>query len=201
MAYIPESHRQYNLLPMCTERGGEVFSYPSNENEVSTMLPEGEHVIPYGYESYAEFYEQLDCYIEQYGIENGDLNELGQMLVKYKNAIKKMNIKENWSVLRYLGETTCKITGLTNGRYYYWPCSTECPEYEGVITNEEFTSYLAYATKDPIISEDDVILDSGELVPFATSGFWEISEDPTGMAARVLSGEIDPMGRSPKKKV
>ena len=57
------------------------------------------------------------------------------------------------------------------------------------------------ATKDPMISEDDVALDGGKLVPFAASGSWEIAEDQTGMAARVLSGEIDPMGIKPRKKV
>ena len=45
MAYIPESHKKYNLLPRRTEKGGEVFSYPSTENEISVLLPEGEDVM------------------------------------------------------------------------------------------------------------------------------------------------------------
>ena len=106
---IPDSHKKYNLLPRCSERGGEVFSYPSSENEISAKLPEGEHVIPYGYDSYEDFYQQLDCYIEQYGSTDGDLNELGSKIFKYKEDIRSMNIKENWSVLKYLGETTSTI--------------------------------------------------------------------------------------------
>jgi len=47
-----------------------------------------------------------------------------------------MNIKENWSVVNYLGETLDGCMGLTKGRYYYWPCSIETPEYEGVIDDE-----------------------------------------------------------------
>jgi len=201
MAYIPESHKKYNLLPRCAEHGGEVFSYPSIENEISAMLPEGEHVIPYGYDSYAEFDEQLDCYIEQYGKENGVFNELGHMLEKYKNVIKKMNVKENWSVLRYIGETTSNLFGLTHGNYYYWPCSVEYPEYEGIIDDEEFTSYICYATESPVISEDDVVIKGGNFAPYAGNNLWEITEDPTGMAARVLSGEIDPIGIKPRKTV
>jgi len=28
MAYIPEFHKKYNLLPRCTKSGGDVFEYP-----------------------------------------------------------------------------------------------------------------------------------------------------------------------------
>lgn len=47
---------------------------------------------------------------------------LGEMLTVYKKLIHKMNVKENWSVLKYIGETAA-ATNLTHGRYYYWPCS------------------------------------------------------------------------------
>ena len=157
------------------------------------MLPEGEHVIPYGYDSYEEFDKQLDCYIEQYGKESDGLNVLGQMIEKYKKAIKKMNVKESWSVLRYTGETTSNSFGLTHGNYYYWPCSEEYPEYEGVIDDEEFTSYLCYEIESPVISENDVVIKGGKFASYAGNDIWEIAEDPTGMAARVLSGEIDHM--------
>jgi len=200
MAYIPESHKKYNLLPMCAERGGEVFSYPSDmEYEITDMLPEGEGVVPYGYDSYEEFYAELDPYLELFGITNGELNELGHLLREYKDRIRMMNVKENWSVLRYIGETTSNIFGLTHGRYYYWPCSIEHPEYEGVIDDEEFTSYLAYAVDNPVISDDDLVIDGGKLQPYAGSAIWEIAEDPTGMALRVLSGESDIMGLRKRK--
>ena len=58
---------------------------------------------------------------------------------------------------------------LTRGRCYYWPCSKERPVYEGVIDDEEFTSYLY-----PCDAE-----------------CWEIVLDPTGMAARALAGDAD----------
>jgi len=193
MAYIPEAHKKYCLLPRCTERGGEVFSYPPTEGEVSAMLPEGEHVIPYGYKSYADFDEQLNQYIEQYGMTGNSLNELGRKLGEYKEEVHRRNIKENWSVLRYLGKTTPDTFGLTHGRYYYWPCSIDNPEYEGVITDEEFTSYLAYASKSPMISDDYKIIDGGGAFAsyIGDENYWEIAEDPTGMAARVLDGGLN----------
>ena len=126
---------------------------------------------------------------------NGTLNELGHLIIKYKEIVRKMNIKENWSVLHYLGETTPNTFGLTHGRYYYWPCSIEHPEYEGVIDDEEFTSYLAYAVKDPKISDDNFVIDGGAFSAFVDSKhIWEIAEDPTGMATKVLSGEVNAMG-------
>ena len=196
MAYIPDSHRKYNLLPMCTEKGGEVFSYPSSlETKISAMLPEGVHVIPYGYKSYDDFDKELKSYLESYGSTNGKLNELGHLIVKYMEAVRKMNIKESWSVLRYLGETTSNTYGLTHGRYYYWPCSIENPEYEGVIDDEEFTSYSAYTVQDPIVSDDNKVIDGGAFIAFSDpKHIWEIAEDPTGMATRVLSGEVKTTG-------
>ena len=194
VAYIPESHKKYNLLPWCSEKSGEVFSYPSTENDISAMLPEGEDVMPYGYKSYAEFYEQLDRYIEEYGRTDGVLNVLGKKIIEYKKEVHRRNIKENWSVLRYVGESSSDSFGFTHGCYYYWPCSIENPLYEGVISNLDFTSYVAFAIEDPVISDDDVVIKGGKLAPVAISTVWELAEDPTGMAAKVLSGEMSNMG-------
>ena len=92
---------------------------------------------------------------------------MGRMLRNYREHVHRMNVKENWSVMKYLGETTSNCLGLTKGRHYYWPCSVENPEYEGVIDDEEFTSYL-YATAPKL---------------------WEITEDPLNMASSVLLGK------------
>ena len=165
MAYIPVGHQKYDILPLCRERGGEVFSYSSDlENEIRELLPDKESVIPYGYDSYEEFDKQLDDYIFQHGTEDGKLNRLGQLLTAYKADIKRRNVKENWSVVKYAGESTGSVSGLIHDKYYYWPCSIEDPEYEGVVDDEEFTSYL-YSTD---------------------SHLWEIAEDPTGMAHRTI---------------
>ena len=199
MAYIPEAHKKYNLLPYKTENGGEAFSYPVDlENKIGGMLPKGESVFPYGYRSYDEFYERLDDYISRYGMTDGELNELGILIDEYKVRIQRMNIKENWSVLRYLGES---CFSLTHGCYYYWPCSAEYPEYEGVIDNEEFTSYLAAVIGDePVNLEADpndetkyVVSSDIGFSPYGEMILWEIAEDPTGMAERFLNSN-NPFG-------
>lgn len=191
MAYIPVGHQQYDILPMCRETGGEVFSYsPDMENEIRKLLPGEESVIPYGYDSYEEFDKQLDDYISQYGTEDGKLNRLGQLLTEYKADIKRRNIKENWSVVKYVGKSTGGVGGFTHGRYYYWPCSIENPEYEGVIDDEEFTSYLASIGSGGVYqSLEDAVADGGVKDFVRQSSDWVIAEDPTGMAARHLGIE------------
>ena len=198
MAYIPVRHQQYDILPMCRKTGGEVFSYSSDmENEIRKLLPGEESVIPYGYDSYEEFDKQLDDYISQYGTEDSKLNRLGQLLTEYKADIKRRNIKENWSVVKYVGKSTGGVGGFTQGRYYYWPCSIENPEYEGVIDDEEFTSYLAGIGSGGVYqSLEDAVADGGVKNFVLQNSDWVIAEDPTGMAARHLgikkSGELPP---------
>ena len=161
MAYIPDIHREYNLLLHSQKFNGEVFSYPSNM--IDKLKNTGENNLePYGYCSYEEFYAELDKRIKKRQVENNA--EIVELLKSYKELMLKMNKKEEWSVLKYIGEDTDGISGLKNGRYYYWPCSIENPRYEGVIDEEEFTSYL-YPTD---------------------SNLWEIVEDPTGMAYRTI---------------
>lgn len=157
MPYIPEKHIQYNLLPNSRRRGGEVFSYPCNLlDEVNKILPKGESLYPYGYVSYEEYYDELDEWIEFFSEDDYKVN----LIRKYKELVRKKNIKEEWSVVKYCGEDSEGILGLLQGRCYYWPCRAERPIYEGVIDEEEFTSY-EYST-------------AAEL--------WEIIDDPTGMA-------------------
>ena len=197
MPYIPKEHEKYDLLPFCREIGGEVFSY-SSTNRIDKLLPEGEHIIPYGYNSYEDYDIQLDEYLNQYGYTDGALNLLGQMLIAYKSDIKRRNIKEDWSVVQYIGRSTNTVGGFTHGRYYYWPCSRDNPEYEGVVDDEEFTSYIGWSFSDkgkiePVINEDtgdrEYIVTEDIPLEFITYSNWVIAEDPTGMAAKVLSGE------------
>ena len=74
MPYIPKNHEKYNLLPRCKERGGEVFEYPPwPEAKFEKLL--GEHLIPYGYKSYDEYYEKIDLLIEQHHDEEETVRE------------------------------------------------------------------------------------------------------------------------------
>ncbi len=163
MAYIPDIHKKYNLLLRCQKCLKEVFSYPCAQ--LDKLGDAGEdNLDPYGYCSYEEYYAEIDKRINKRQIDNNA--EIVELLKVYKDLILQMNKKEVWSVLKYVGEDTDGIFGLKTGRYYYWPCSMENPRYEGVIDEEEYTSYL-YPTD---------------------SCLWEIAEDPTGMAYRTIYG-------------
>ena len=162
MPYIPRLHMKYNLLPFKSKEGGEVFSYDSDElRQVESILDKiGVCAEPYGYYSYEDYYSEIDR-----GIALLSANEQAVKQVQaFKDSMQRKNRKEEWSVLKYIGPTTDGVSGLTNGRYYYWPCSMDNPYYEGVIDDEEYTSYL-YPTEKEL---------------------WKIAEDPTGMASRVL---------------
>ena len=181
--YIPPEHAQYGLLPRKTAEGGEVFSFPAELSSVEDLIREKEgdaedeghgkkvRLVRHDFGSYSEFFENLAEYADKYRLEDPELADIVDWLGE---ATKRMNVKENWSIVRYVGhqhddDPLVETHGLTRGRCYYWPCSEEFPVYEGAIDNEEFSSYLYPC--DP--------------------GSWEIVEDPTGMAARALAGEND----------
>ncbi len=178
--YIPREHEPYNLLPGCHGDGREVFSYPAELDAVEQMLLDAEGVskdekggrnsliIPYGRHSYAEYLGELRGYADRHRADAPDLSDALEWLM---DAIRRMNVKEDWSVVRYVGREydDPKAFGLTRGRCYYWPCSKERPVYEGVIDDEELTSYLYPCDPDS----------------------WEVVLDPTGMAARAIAGEAD----------
>ena len=200
MAYIPIEHQKYDILPFCRSKGGEVFSYDSELaseicellpcREIEQTTPDGaelqnvDYFSPWGFDSYEEYDEYLDSLISEHGTVNDELNHLGKLMTAFKEDIMRRNVKENWSVVRYVGESTDGIGGFTNGRYYYWPCSIENPEYEGIIDDQEFTSYLAWVNKEQVNQS----LENGVVTDFVNfKRDWEIAEDPTGMAERFLN--------------
>ncbi len=159
MPYIPEEHKKYPVLPNSRKRGGEVFQYNDFPDDKFLELV-GEHLIPYGYDSYEEYFSKIDMLIKMHSKEP----ETVRLLSEVKKNILEMNHKEEWSICRYIGKSTEGVFGLHNGGYYYWPCSASNPVYQGVIDDEEFTAYI-YPTG---------------------SDLWEIVVDPTGMAHRTV---------------
>ena len=168
MPYIPEEHKQYPVLPYCREHGGEVFQYYNwPEEELEKRV--GEHLIPYGYNSYEEYFEKIDRLIK----EHSDDSETVRLLEKIKKNISEWNHKEDWSICRFIGDNIGEVMGLRNGGYYYWPCTASDPTFSGVIDEEEFTAYQ-----------------------FPTdSNLWEIVVDPTGMAYRTIYEGIDSLSQ------
>lgn len=161
MAYIPEQHKQYDLLPFRREHGGEVFEDPSKLlSQINTLLDPDDHLDPYGYSSYEEYDQKIDRVAQKFC----DQPEKYAMFDRYKQKVHEMNCKEQWSVLRYIGPDDGRLFSLTRGRCYYWPCSVTNPVYSGVVDDEEYTSYF-HPTD---------------------SHLWEILEDPTGMAHNTI---------------
>ncbi|MDD7198620.1 CpXC domain-containing protein [Parafannyhessea umbonata] len=172
--YIPEWQVGLGLLPRSSKDGSEVFVWPQELDVLEDMVAEregapkdnGTRLYPSRYKSYAEYFSKLRRYERGYRESDPDLADAFETVI---DLLKDANHKEWWSVVRYTGRKKIGPNGLTPQRCYYWPCSPEHPEYEGVIDDEEFTSYLYPC--DP--------------------SRWEIVDDPTGMAARALGGEAE----------
>lgn len=161
MAYIPERHKKYKLLPYCEEHGGEVFEYNGSLiDKIADLIGGSEDIFPYGFRSYEEYSASLDRAIAAYE----HIPEAAGLLMQLRLEMLQLNQKEEWSILRYLGPSTGRVLGLTHGKAYYWPTNKACPVYNGVVDDEEFTSYLYPTDAD----------------------LWEILEDPTGMAYRTI---------------
>lgn len=161
MPYIPQNHEKYDLLPLCRRDGGEVFDYPSRLiYETEQLLGSSEGLYPYNFDSYDAYFASIDALIAEHEADSAVV----QKLCGGREMVAKMNHKEEWSVLKYIGPSDDSGFGLTNGKNYYWPTRRDIPVYCGVIDDEEFTAYL-YPT-DP--------------------NLWEILLDPTGMAFRTI---------------
>lgn len=126
--YIPADHAGYDLLPRCRRDGGEVFSCPAEPDVIDELLSKYEQgedaeqrvsfLIPYGERSYSCYFEKLSAYIEKYRKLDPELSELIEWLAA---AVRRANVKEDWSVVRYTGDQydedeSAQGSGLTKGR-------------------------------------------------------------------------------------
>lgn len=164
MAKIPEEHKKYDLLRRIRDKNdSECFSYPS----LRPLEELGEKGLdPYGFPSVEAYNTMIEGRIV-----NCDASEKVKLFRKLQEDMIRMNNKRNWSICRFLGEDipANDIFGLKRNRCYYWPCDIDNPRYEGVIDEEEYTSYW-YPTEPSL---------------------WKILEDPTGMAYRTIYEKND----------
>ena len=163
MPYIPYEHETYRLLPRSRKEGGEVFEYPCEMlDQVNSILPDCEHLMPYGYESIDEYCAEMEKWLDYF---SGD-QEKYDLINRYYYKFVIMNCPEAWAVLKYVGESFGEVFGLTKGRFYY--CPNPVDEHDtgtfGIIDDEEFTSYM-YS---------------------CDSSLWILYEDPTGEASKTL---------------
>lgn len=175
--YIPKVHidENYDLLPRLRKEGGEVFVTSTfaqdAKREVSKLVDlSGSHLFPVAlpqhYANYQEYFSELLDLFEQVA-DDGDVSAYLQV---FMGAQFRLNRKEEWSVLLYIGDRYDGLEDnlyLTPGRFYYWPTSFDNPEYCGVIDNTETVPFLY-----PCDPKERMIF-----------------RDPTGMAKRALEGE------------
>ena len=65
MPYIPKEHEKYDVLPRKRKNGGEAFDYPSKMLfQIEEII--GHDLTPYGYESYEEYYKEVDACAEPF---------------------------------------------------------------------------------------------------------------------------------------
>ncbi len=102
MAYIPEKHMKYDLLPMSRRNGGEVIIYDSKLFDV--MHDRGCYLsFPYNIGSYEEYYKEIDTYMSKYP-------HFVYLLQKYKEYLIQWNNKNIWGIVRYHGESNSSFT-------------------------------------------------------------------------------------------
>lgn len=173
--YIPPEHQHYGLLPGARKNKTEVYAWPEELVEADAHISEHypivldsreTYIMPRRDESYMQYFARLREFQHQYASEDPNLSQEIAIAAEF---MKLVNRKEYWSIVKFVGKQAVGFKGLTPGRCYYWPCSPEHPEYEGVIDDDEFTSYLYPCDPD----------------------YWEIVSDPTHMAERALAGDAD----------
>ena len=132
MPYIPKEHEKYDVLPRKRKNGGEAFDYPSKMLfQIEEII--GHDLTPYGYESYEEYYKEVDACAEPFK----DDPAVTKLFASYKAEVMRMNRKEEWSICKYKGDRIGEIMGLESGHTYYWPTTADNPVYCGVIDEKE----------------------------------------------------------------
>ena len=131
MPYIPETHKKYGVLPICKKYNFEMFiwDYKLLKKIKNLTNMKDYEVYPYQkYKSYEEFLNEIDKWIEKFP-------NYEQEIIEYKDSIIKMNNKDLWAIIQYIGETNYSFT---KGKYYYVPMYIENNSWiiGGVIDNE-----------------------------------------------------------------
>lgn len=170
MPYIPKEHKKYlkdGLLSHCRKLKREFIYRPSWLIDLLDYQLSRYRVCPspHGFGSYDEYFSYLDYLDSKF---NSKIEDFHKNICELKEIIKKENHKEEWSICRYIGkEEDYIIPDLTTGKVYYWPTSIDNPVYHGVVENDEYDTYPhSTRLKD-----------------------WEIIEDPSGMATRILNSK------------
>ena len=132
--YIPESHKKYDVLPICRKYNFEmiVWDYKLlNRVEILTNNTEYMGLCPYQrYKSYEELFNEIKAWINSYP-------NCEQEIKEYRYSLLKLNNKDLWAIVKYIGESNYNFT---KDKYYYVVMYVEKNYWiiDGIIDNEEY---------------------------------------------------------------
>lgn len=142
MIYIPEEHKKYDVLPNCRKYNVEMIIRDDTSlkkiKELSGMSDF--ETNPYQrYKSYQDFYEEMDSWIKKFP-------KYKKEIIEYKNSVKKLNNKDLWAIVEYIGESNWSFT---KNKYYYVVMYIDNNSWkiDGVIDNEEYNSFIVWSPK------------------------------------------------------
>lgn len=131
--YIPENHKKYNVLKYHRKYNEEMFVWNAvllrRIEEYTKMI----NIYPYyRYKTYQDFYQVIDGWLIKYP-------EISQEILNFKNSIIKLNNKDLWGIVQYIGKSNF---GFTQNNYYYVVMYKENNHWkvDGIIDNEEYNS-------------------------------------------------------------
>ena len=141
--YIPEKHKKYDVLPTCRKYNFEII-IPNNNllREIEQLTGKTDYMGLHPYQrfkSYEEFFNEIDNLISQFP-------NYKQKIIEYKNSVIKMNNKDLWAIVEYLGESNWNFT---KNKYYYVVMYKENDSWviDGVIDNEEYDAFQVWSLK------------------------------------------------------
>lgn len=138
--YIPENHKKYDVLSTCKKYNFEMIISDNNllhEIEQLTCITDYMGLHPYQrFKSYKEFFDEIDSLISKFPTYE-------QKIIQYKNSVIKMNNKDLWAIVEYIGESN---RNFTKNKYYYVVMYVESNYWtlRGIIDNEEYDTFLVW---------------------------------------------------------
>lgn len=138
--YIPETHKKYNVLPNHRKWNEEIFIWEENLLRKIEKYTNMNNAYPYyRYKKYQNFFEEIDEWIKKYP-------EIKKDILNYKNSIIKLNNKDNWAIVQYIGVSN---RDFTNNNFYYVVMYQEknCWKVYGIVDNEEYNAFSVWSNK------------------------------------------------------
>lgn len=108
------------------------------KNSQNIYIPETHkkyNVLP----NHKKYNEEIGEWIKKYP-------EIKKEILDYKNSIIKLNNKDNWAIVQYIGNSNYSFT---NNNFYYVVMYKEndCWKVYGIVDNEEYDAFVVWKNK------------------------------------------------------